>query len=63
MNGYLCTALDSAGTTCVQWVAVAGPFPALTVADAMTIGSCFVAAWAIAWTLRFVALQVFRSRS
>lgn len=62
MNGYLCTALDSAGQVCTQWVAVAGPFPALTVSDAMTIGTCFVGAWAIAWTLRLLAAFVFRSR-
>ena len=54
MNGYLCTALDAAGTTCTQWVAYSSPWPSLSIADAFTIGSLFIGAWALAFTFTVV---------
>lgn len=60
MNGYLCTALDSTGTTCTAWTAWAGPLPALSISDAFTIAACFLGAWALAYSLRYIARMLIR---
>jgi hypothetical protein len=60
MNGYICSALDSAGTQCVSWIAVAGPFPVLSVSDAFTIAASFLGAWSLAYSLRYVARMLIR---
>jgi hypothetical protein len=60
VNGYLCTALDASGTTCTQWVAYAGGLPALSISDAFTIAACFLGAWALAYSLRFIARMLIR---
>lgn len=54
MNGYLCIALDAAGTSCISWVPYSTPWSSLTIADAFTIGSLFVGAWALAFTFTVV---------
>lgn len=61
MNGYLCTALDSTGTACVSWVAYSSPWPSLSIADAFTIGSLFLGAWALAFTFT-VVIRLISSR-
>ncbi len=61
MNGFLCTALDSTGTTCTTWVAYSTPWPSLSVSDAFTIGSLFLGAWALAYVFA-VVVRVIRSR-
>jgi hypothetical protein len=60
VNGYLCTALDSTGTTCTTWVASAGLLPALSISDAFTIAACFLGAWALAYTFRYIARMIIR---